>query len=264
VGRVFFPLDEELGLLAGSLAPRQQEHLVHLSSHLPFAQASQMMERLLGVQVSKETARRVTEQVGGDVEAAQTAEAEAPFHEDPAAPTTPCRLALSADGALVPLVNGEWAEVRTLAIGEVVEEHTALGTHEVHVDHLSYFSRLTDAQTFADLAEGEMRRRHVVDAKEVCAVTDGADWLQGLIDLHRADAVRILDFPHAPSTWPNCWKPPNTPGWAFRLTCSPAVCIFSSIEARPCFCAWPTVCQSGSANRMAFGSIWATCASEKP
>jgi hypothetical protein len=31
----------------------------------------------------------------------------------------------------------------------------------------------------------------------VCAVTDGADWLQGFIDLHRSDAVRILDFPHA-------------------------------------------------------------------
>jgi len=28
-------------------------------------------------------------------------------------------------------------------------------------------------------------------------VTDGAEWLQGLIDLHRPDAVRILDFAHA-------------------------------------------------------------------
>jgi hypothetical protein len=26
---------------------------------------------------------------------------------------------------------------------------------------------------------------------------DGADWLQGVIDYHRADAVRLLDFPHA-------------------------------------------------------------------
>jgi hypothetical protein len=30
-------------------------------------------------------------------------------------------------------------------------------------------------------------------------VTDGADWLQGFIDLHRSDAVRILDFPHEAS-----------------------------------------------------------------
>jgi len=31
----------------------------------------------------------------------------------------------------------------------------------------------------------------------VCAVQDGAEWLQGLVDYHRADAVRILDFAHA-------------------------------------------------------------------
>ncbi len=31
----------------------------------------------------------------------------------------------------------------------------------------------------------------------VCAVQDGARWLQELIALHRPDAVRILDFPHA-------------------------------------------------------------------
>jgi hypothetical protein len=31
----------------------------------------------------------------------------------------------------------------------------------------------------------------------VCAVTDGAEWEQGFIDLHREDAIRILDFSHA-------------------------------------------------------------------
>lgn len=34
-------------------------------------------------------------------------------------------------------------------------------------------------------------------AKAVCAVTDGADWIQGFVDLHRPDALRVLDFPHA-------------------------------------------------------------------
>jgi len=28
-------------------------------------------------------------------------------------------------------------------------------------------------------------------------VQDGAEWLQGLVDYHRTDAVRILDFVHA-------------------------------------------------------------------
>lgn len=43
----------------------------------------------------------------------------------------------------------------------------------------------------------ETRRRGVIQAKQVCAVTDGADWLQNFLDVHRADALRILDVPHA-------------------------------------------------------------------
>jgi hypothetical protein len=43
----------------------------------------------------------------------------------------------------------------------------------------------------------ETHRRGVDQAAAVCAVQDGAEWLQGLVDYHRADAVRILDFAHA-------------------------------------------------------------------
>lgn len=198
VGRVFSPLDEELALLPGTLAPRQQGHLVQLGSWMPFRCASQVLEDLLGVHVSPETARRLCEEVGKRVEEVQTAEAHRPWKEEANGGENTFRLAMSADGAMVPLTGGEWAETRTLAIGEVpacsVEKEPL---PQVHVRKLSYFSRLTDAATFTDLAEVETRRRAIVQAKEVCAVMDGADWLQSFVDLHRADAVRILDFPHA-------------------------------------------------------------------
>lgn len=196
VAQVFFPLDEELGLQSGRLTPRQQEHLTHLAVWMPFARAAQMLERLLGVQVSEPTVRRGTERAGAQYEARQTAQSQQTGQSAPAA--TPCaKQVISTDGAYVPLVKGEWAEVRTVAIGEVKEKTNVQGQGEVHTCQLSYFSRMTDAQTFGDLAEVEMRRRGVSQAKAVCAVTDGADWIQGFIDLHRPDAVRILDFPHA-------------------------------------------------------------------
>lgn len=153
-----------------------------------------MLECLLGVQVSEATTRRHTEQAGARAEAVQTARAKAPADS---AEKGVARLAVSADGAYVPLLKGEWAEVRTVAIGEVAQAGNAPGEQAVHVHDLSYFSRMTDAETFADLAEVEMRRRGVSQAKEVAAVMDGADWLQRFLDLHRPDAVRILDFPHA-------------------------------------------------------------------
>jgi len=43
----------------------------------------------------------------------------------------------------------------------------------------------------------EAHRRGTDSADIVCAVQDGAEWEQGLVDVLRPDAVRILDFPHA-------------------------------------------------------------------
>lgn len=196
VGQGFFPLDEELGLPPGSsLTPRQQEHLVHLSSWMPFGRAAKMLECLLGVQVSEATTRRQSEQAGALALAVQTQQAQSKAGERPPSAKAP-RPALSADGAYVPLLKGQWAEVRTVAIGEVEQDPTGCCEQEVHVRQLSYFSRMSDAETFADLAEVEMQRRGVSQAKEVAAVTDGAEWLQGFLDLHCPDAVRILDFAH--------------------------------------------------------------------
>lgn len=193
----FFPLDEELGLGARSLTPLQHEHLVHLASWMPFARAAQMLERLLGVQVSEATVRRLTQEAGAQAQAVQRAESQQAKEEEEEPIEGCARQVISCDGAYVPLIHGQWAEVRTVAIGEVKTLCTAEGKPNVQVDHLSYFSQMTDASTFADLAEGEMRRRGVGRAKAVCAVTDGADWLQGFVDLHRPDALRLLDFPHA-------------------------------------------------------------------
>ena len=43
----------------------------------------------------------------------------------------------------------------------------------------------------------ETQRRGVETAGAVAFVTDGSEWLQKFVDHHRADAVRMLDFPHA-------------------------------------------------------------------
>jgi hypothetical protein len=64
---------------------------------------------------------------------------------------------------------------------------------------LSYFAQVAEAEAFSQAALVETHRRGLERAGAVCAVTDGAEWLQGLVDDHRADALRILDFAHAAS-----------------------------------------------------------------
>jgi hypothetical protein len=159
---------------------------------MPFARAADELQRQRGVTVSETTARQRTEAAGAAYVAAQTAELDRLERDVPPAPAGPPVQLLSADGALVPLVGGAWAEVKTLAIGEVEG-----GTPAGHATALSYFSRLANAATFTRLATVETHRRGTEAAGVVCAVADGADWLQGFVDYHRPDAVRILDFPHA-------------------------------------------------------------------
>ncbi len=193
VGWAFFPLDEQLGLLSGGLTPRTEESLVRLSTWMPYECARELLSDLLGVQVSKATARRATLHTGQAALALWEVEVERLKQEAPQAPAGADKQALSGDGAMVHLVGGEWAEVKTLAIGEV----TRTSRGEVCTQHLSYCSRLGDAASFAEAALVETHRRGLERASEVCAVQDGAEWLQGLVDYHRADAVRILDFAHA-------------------------------------------------------------------
>jgi hypothetical protein len=210
VGSGFFPLDEELGLLAGNLTPHQQKSLVGLCVQMPFAEASEQLTAITGVQISEATARRQTLAVGKGVEQVQTAQAQPitgkktrrcrcrgcqPVRESKRQKKPTLRLVMSSDGAFVPLVGGVWEEVKTLVIGEVEPDQKE--QEEIHTSKLSYFSRLTDAETFGELAPVETQRREVVQAQEVAAVQDGAVWLQGMVDLHRPDAVRILDFAHA-------------------------------------------------------------------
>lgn len=187
-----------MGLLPGALTPSLVESLARLGTWLPFAPAAQMLAHFTRVEVGATTARRLTEQAGAAYEAVQTAAAEEIERTLPPAPQGPAVQLLSVDGAMVALVEGGWAEVKTLAVGAVQEPAVnRRGGREVHTAALSYFSRLADHETFGRLATVETQRRGTETAGLVCAVVDGADWIQGFIALHRPDAVRILDWAHA-------------------------------------------------------------------
>jgi hypothetical protein len=192
----FFPLDDELALLPGQLTPRLQEQLVRLGAWMPFAKAAVMLGDFTRVEVNEDYARRHTEAAGAAYVAVQTAEVERLERDTPSPPPGPERLCLSADGAQVPLVGGDWAEVKTLAVGEVAAPLWEKGELVVRTQAVTYFSRLTDNHTFERLALVETQRRGVETAQQVGAVLDGAEWLQGFVDFHRRDALRILDFPH--------------------------------------------------------------------
>jgi hypothetical protein len=190
----FFPLDKELQVPDGHLLPHAQETLVRLSSELPFERVAQHLERTLGVVVHASTARRQTLAAGQRMLEVQNKQAQplCVCPEEPAAE----RMVMSSDGTMVPLVGGVWAEVKVVAIG-AVERRRRKDEEQIVTTQLTYFARMAKAATFADQASAEVRRRGVERAKEVCAIQDGAEWIQGFVQGHRHDALRILDFAHA-------------------------------------------------------------------
>jgi hypothetical protein len=197
VDKGFFPLDEELELLPGVLTPHGHECLVRLAGWMPFEKAVEMLDDFMGICVSRIVSQRYTEEAGAAYEQMQNEEAEHLEKEAPRAKQSADRIQISADGAMVPLLHGVWAEVKTLVIGEVQPGVEEKGEKVVHTRNLSYFSRKTTAQEFQRLALVETHRRGVENAKEVVAIMDGADWEQGFTDYHCPRAIRILDFAHA-------------------------------------------------------------------
>lgn len=196
MARGFFPLDEQLALGGEPWSPFVQASVVRLGTWLPFEQVPAGLAHFTQVAVDSDTARRLTEAAGAALVQVETAAVEqleaAP---PPPGPAEPAVLQLSVDGAMVPLVGGEWAEVKTLATATL--EPAAGEAAEPRATALSYFSRLADWATFQRLAWVETHRRGVLRASRVCGVQDGAEWQPKFVRWHRPDAVLILDFPHA-------------------------------------------------------------------
>jgi len=156
-----------------------------------------MLERFTQSSVSESSAQRHTEAIGMAYEAVQLAEVERIEQDWPEVEAGADKLLLSLDGAFVPIVHGEWAEVKTLVVGEVGEGKLVDGQKVVSTHTHSYFSRIAEAEAFQRLALGELYRRGVEKAQRLASVNDGAEWIQHFLDFHCPEALRILDFPHA-------------------------------------------------------------------
>jgi hypothetical protein len=117
----FFLLDLELGLLPNTAyTPLLQEGLVRLGTDLPFRQAQAHFQFFSGVKASEASLRRLTHRAGATLVELEEAQVE----RMEKAPTKvgevegPEVAYLSGDGCYVPVVGGEWKEVKTLVIGK--------------------------------------------------------------------------------------------------------------------------------------------------
>ncbi|MDQ3655208.1 MAG: hypothetical protein M3457_09025 [Chloroflexota bacterium] len=166
------------------------EGAVRLGTAGPFAPAARLLQWFTGVVMSPATLRRLTLAAGTtmrqleldftatvrDTGGVVADVADVPLH-------------LSLDGSMVALVDEGWREVKLAAIGD------RAGTGPL--TDLTYAATLGSADAFGDEALGELGRRGVPQATDVVTVNEGAEWIQGFVDLHCPQAHRVLDVAHA-------------------------------------------------------------------
>lgn len=123
---------------------------------MPFGRAAKELRYFTRIEVSEATARRIAEGAGSDYVQVQSEQVELILKQAPTSPPGPELQLISADGAMVHEVSGDWVQVKTLAIGEVKAKGNA---GEIHTRELSYFSRLSEAREFNRQALVEVFRR---------------------------------------------------------------------------------------------------------
>lgn len=172
--------------------------MTRLGSRMPFRAAADEVWHNCRTRVSSATTRRTSQRHGRAAEGVAREEVQRLEADAPATKVRSGQLLVSVDGAMIPLQNGEWREVKSLAVGQFETWwRQKKGKTEVKTKALTYFSRSYRAREFERFALGELHRRGMDNAEQIVAVNDGAAWIQEFLDYHCPTAVRIIDFCHA-------------------------------------------------------------------
>jgi hypothetical protein len=169
-----------------------------LGSTVDFAEAAALLELAVGVRMGVTTLRRCT-YAAGVAALAVEAEALAQAMQAPArAARPPAVLQVSLDATKVPLVGGGWTDVKLAIFADLAPGAPGDdGGPTLVPQTTSYVARWEPAAQFGQTITLEAQRRGIDEAAVVVSPNDGAEWIQGNLDLLAPQAIRVLDFPHA-------------------------------------------------------------------
>lgn len=192
-------LDKKWGIKPGEVSPVLGKLLAIAGVDIAFERARRSVQEYLLVDVSDNTIRKQTQQIGQkqaqqEAEWVKDSQDEGWLQErERAIKTAPERLYGSLDGAQVP-IGDEWRELKSLSWYRV---DTVYGQKEQKAQEISYHCEIAPAQEFGRLFWATGIRRYADKAKELIFVCDGAIWIWNLISHYFPDAVQIVDWYHA-------------------------------------------------------------------
>ena len=198
-GEKQIPLDKFWHIHPGEVSPVMSKLLAIAGVEAAFERSRRNLKEFLLVEVSDNTIRKHTQQMGekqAAIEAQWIKESQDEHwlqNRERGIRDVPKRLYGSMDGVQVP-IGEEWRELKILTWYRV---DAIYGQEKHRSQEISYHCEIAPAQEFGDLLWATGVKRLADKAKELVFVCDGAVWIWNLVSHYFPNAVQIVDWYHA-------------------------------------------------------------------
>lgn len=188
------PWDREQGLSSYLWSPAVKLLVVQAAGRMPYGEAVEMVEQMMGLRIEESGAERIVAEVGGRLRAGE-AEGMAECDRGEIAPLcseSPDRLYVGMDGTSAH-IDGSWHEVKTGVIYRA--EANAEGIDQCLEPR--YVAAQEPSEVFGERVYVVAAQAGVAQAGEVVVIGDGAEWIRHQAAHHYPGATQILDYWHA-------------------------------------------------------------------
>ena len=207
----FLPKDHYLDIVGVSLSPGVRRMIGRVGGKEPFDQGRQDLLDLAGIDVNTKEVERISEQLGGQVNALWKQEREAIMSGkvSPLLPVVP-KLYITIDGTGLPVVPRETegrqgkdeagrAKTREAKLGCVFTQ-TKVDKEGFPIrdqGSTTYVGAIETAESFGPRIYAEAVRRGLRQAQKTIVLGDGGVWIWGIATLYFPFAIQIVDVFHA-------------------------------------------------------------------
>jgi hypothetical protein len=197
-GQGWFPLDEVMQVQGTIFSPGVREAICLVDLEIPFDRGQELLARLSGVQIHADEGRRLSEELGTELEQQTQQELENVWQVDKPdpreLPEVPERLYFSPDGTTI-LTEEGWKEVK---VGAVFTAPVPKPGEDPVREATRVVATLEDADAFGKRLYVEGLKLGLGENPEVVVIADGAHWIWNEADKNLPQKrVEIIDFYHA-------------------------------------------------------------------
>lgn len=206
MAKVFFPLDDQLGLLGSGFSAAFAKQMVWLSGLLPFEQGVEVMARIGERFISQSTTWRMMQYYGKQLQVVVEHEREQVSVERIQLPDAKYdhdqRKGVSMDGGMVNIRDEGWRELKVGTVFDVelrLERHPQ--THELdemaHGVNVHYTAILGTKDAFTPALWALAVQHDIPTARNRSVVADGALWIWDVAENVCPDGQQVVDWYHA-------------------------------------------------------------------